>query len=43
MKETHEEIESELLHYFKKAHHEPQIDKSHAIEKITSNIQKVKT
>lgn len=33
IKEKHEEIERKILHYFKKAHHEPQIDRSHAIEK----------
>ena len=31
--ETHEEIESEVLKYFKQAHHEPHIDRSQAIKK----------
>jgi len=39
--ETHEEIESELLNYFKQAHHKPHIDRSLAIEKITRNIPKI--
>lgn len=41
--ETHEDIESEILNYFKQAHQEPQIGKSQAIEKITRNIPKVIT
>lgn len=38
--EKHEDIEHELLNYFKQAHQEPQVDKSQAIEKITKNIPK---
>jgi len=39
--ETHEEIESEFLNYFKQAHQEPHINRSLAIEKITRNIPKI--
>lgn len=39
--ETHEEIEREFVNYFKKAHQEPQINRSNAIEKITRHIPKL--
>ena len=38
--EKHEEIELELLNYFKQAHQEPQADRTQAIEKIIRNIPK---
>eukprot|EP00253_Pinus_taeda_P023692 PITA_23692 len=38
---THEEIESEILNYFKQVHQEPHGDRSRAIEKITLNIPKI--
>ena len=41
--EKHEEIETELLNYFKQVNREPNKDKSQAIEKITSNIPKLIT
>lgn len=39
--ETHEDIEAELLNYFKHVHREPNIDRSQAIKKITGNIPKL--
>jgi len=39
--EKHEEIETELLNYFRQVHREPNNDRSQAIEKITQNIPKL--
>lgn len=39
--EKDEEIEKELLNYFKQMHREPNSDRSQAIEKITQNIPKL--
>jgi len=39
--EKHEEIELELLNYFKQAHQEPQVDRMQAIGKIIENITKL--
>eukprot|EP00253_Pinus_taeda_P009929 PITA_09929 len=37
----HEDIVAELLNYFKQVHKEPNIDRSQAIQKVTSNIPKL--
>jgi len=39
--EKHEDIEQEFITHFKKVHQEPQIDRMHAIEKVTKNIPKI--
>eukprot|EP00253_Pinus_taeda_P032481 PITA_32481 len=39
--EVHEEIESEILNYFKQMHSEPNADRLRAIDKITRNIPKI--
>eukprot|EP00253_Pinus_taeda_P020401 PITA_20401 len=39
--EKHEEIEAELLNHFKQVHKEPSIDRSQAIQNITSKIPKL--
>lgn len=39
--EQHEDIEAELLNYFKQVHREPIGDRSQAIQNITSNIPKL--
>lgn len=38
--EKHEDVEHELLTYFKQVHQKSQIDRLPAIEKITKNIPK---
>lgn len=41
--ENHEDIEQELLTYFKQVHQEPQTDRTATIDKITKTIPKVIT
>eukprot|EP00253_Pinus_taeda_P002817 PITA_02817 len=41
--EKHEDIEAELLNYFKQGHREPTNDRSQAIQNITRNIPKLIT